>query len=67
MPEPCRFIDVGLPRCSVIRPTSLAQAGAQSAVAALTNSGLFTGQSQEFFNTLNVLAQAADAASRTCA
>jgi Ferritin-like domain len=67
MPEPCRFIDAGLPRCSVIRPTSLAQAGAQSAVAALTNSGLFTGQSQEFFNTLNVLAQAADAASRTCA
>ncbi len=67
MPEPCRFIDAGLPRCSVIRPTSLAQAGAQSAVAALTNSGLFNGQSQEFFNTLNALAQAADAASRTCA
>ncbi len=67
MPEPCRFIDSSLPHCSVIRPTSLAQAGAQSAVAALTNSGLFNGQSQEFFNTLNVLAQAADAASRTCA
>ena len=66
MPEPTQFIDASLPLCSVIRPTSLALAGAQAAVTALTSSGLFNGQSQEFFTTLNSLAQAADAAVRQC-
>jgi hypothetical protein len=66
MPEPCQFIDPSLPPCSIIRPTSLENAGAMAAVTALTNSGLFMGQSQEFFQTLNNLAQAADAASRIC-
>ena len=66
MPEPCQFIDPSLPPCSVIRPTSLENAGAMAAVTALTNSGLFIGQSQEFFQTLNDLAAAADAASRIC-
>ena len=66
MPEPCEFIDSSLPVCSVIRPTSLANAGAVAAATALTNSGLFIGQSQDFFDALNSLAQAADAAVRQC-
>lgn len=66
MPEPCEFIDANLPLCSVIRPTSLALAGAQAAVTALTDSGLFNGQSPTFFTTLSALAQAADAAVRQC-
>jgi hypothetical protein len=32
----------------------------------LTDMGLFTGQSQEFFNVLTELAMAADAATRHC-
>lgn len=64
MPEPCKFIDASLPRCSVIRPTSLANAGATAAVNALTSSGLFSGQSAGFFSTLTNLATAADAAIR---
>jgi hypothetical protein len=66
MPEPTQFIDANLPLCSVIRPTSLQLAGAQAAVTGLTNSGLFKGQSPAFFQTLNSLAQAADAACRQC-
>jgi len=66
MPEPCQFIDASFPLCSVIRPTSLELAGAQAAATGLTNSGLFLGQSQEFFDALNSLAQAADAAVRQC-
>jgi Ferritin-like domain len=64
MPEPCRFLRAGLPDCSVIRPSSTQNAGAVAAATALTNSGLFKGQSQQFFNTLNALAHAADAAER---
>lgn len=66
MPEPCEFIDPSLPPCSVIRPTSLELAGAQAAVTALTSSGLFIGQSQDFFDALSGLATAADAAVRQC-
>jgi hypothetical protein len=66
MPEPCQFIDPNLPVCSVIRPTSAQLAGAMAAVTALTDSGLFMGQSPEFFHVLQDLAQAADAASRIC-
>lgn len=66
MPEPCQFIDPSLPRCSVIRPTLVENAGAMAAVTALTNSGLFIGQTPEFFQTLQDLAQAADSASRIC-
>jgi hypothetical protein len=39
-------------------------AAAQAAAIALTSSGLFMGQSQDFFDVLNALAQAADAAVR---
>lgn len=66
MPEPCKFISDGLPLCSTIRPTSLPLAGASAAVTALTNSGLFIGQSDAFFQTLAGLALAADSAIRQC-
>jgi hypothetical protein len=65
MPEPCKFIDSRLPLCSVIRPSSKRKAGAVAAVAGLTSSGLFSGQSRAFFRMLHGLANAADAASRS--
>jgi len=64
MPEPCEFIHSNLPPCSVIRPGTTPNSGALAAVAALTNSGLFSGQSAAFFNTLHALAEAADNARR---
>ncbi|HTE91782.1 MAG TPA: hypothetical protein VK639_22720, partial [Terriglobales bacterium] len=64
MPEPCTFIDPSLPECSVIRPGTTPHSGAVAAATALTNSNLFMGQSPQFFDTLNALAQAADAARR---
>jgi hypothetical protein len=60
MPRPCDFLSRSLPKCAVIRPSSLAKAGAQAAAAALTRSGLFTGQSPAFFQALTALAKAAD-------
>jgi hypothetical protein len=63
LPEPCEFIP-GLPACSVVRPTIDALAGAQAAVAGLTRDGLFSGQSDGFFDRINALAQDADAAER---
>lgn len=62
-PVPCEFISAGLPRCSVIRPTAPAGVAA-GAVKALTDDGLFIGQSTEFFDALSALADAADAAKR---
>ncbi len=62
-PVPCEFISATLPRCAVIRPTAPAGIAA-GAVKALTDSGLFTGQSTELFDTLSALAAAADAAQR---
>ena len=62
MPKPCKFISEDLPLCSIIRPTSLALAGAQAAVQFLTDTGLFVGQSNAFFATLMDLAKAADRA-----
>ena len=64
MPRPCTFIDANLPLCSVIRPTLTANAGAMAAVTSLTNSGLFSGQSQAFFQALMKLAADADNAKR---
>jgi hypothetical protein len=48
MPEPTVFLDRKLALCSILRPTETvgAAVGAVNGVAA---SGLFTGQSQEFF------------------
>lgn len=61
-PEPCRFFAPNMPLCSVIRPSSLENAGAVAAATGLVNSGLFAGQSRQFLNAAVGLAVAADAA-----
>ncbi|MFL6067296.1 MAG: hypothetical protein ACJ74N_06110, partial [Gaiellaceae bacterium] len=63
MPEPTVFLDRTLAICSILRPTETVGA-AVGAVNGLAASGLFTGQSQEFFTAATALAQAADAATR---
>jgi hypothetical protein len=62
-PVPFELIP-GLPNVAAIRPLTDQFSGAMAAVKALTDSGLFIGQVQEFFNELNTLAAAADAAQR---
>jgi len=62
-PVPCQFISPSLPHAAVIRPTDPTGIAA-GAVKALTDDGLFIGQTSEFFDTLNALAAAADAAQR---
>src|SRR4029079_16619404 len=62
MPKPCKFISEDLPLCSIIRPTSISLAGATAAVQFLTDTGLFVGQSNEFFQVLSRLAAEADKA-----
>jgi hypothetical protein len=62
-PVPFQF-NPNLPNVAMIRPITDQFAGAMAAVKALTASGLFLGQSAEFFDTLNKLAAAADAAKR---
>ena len=64
MPEPCPFLRRNLPAVSIIRPTSDEQAGAMATVNALTQDGLFIGQSNEFTEMLADLASDADSASR---
>jgi hypothetical protein len=61
MPEPTVFLNRMFPVVSIIRPTAT-QGAAMGAVKALTDDGLFIGQSPEFFAFLQGLAQAADAA-----
>jgi Ferritin-like domain len=64
-PLPCEFISADLPLCSVIRPSDDRFAGAQAAVTALTDDGLFTNQKNpQVFVALNQLAADADAAVR---
>jgi hypothetical protein len=53
-----------LPNVAMIRPITDKFAGARAAVTALTASGLFIGQSKQFFDTLETLAEAADSAQR---
>lgn len=64
MPAPGPLIDKALPDVSVIRPNSTAKAGAVTTATALVSQGLFTGQSQGFFDAVVALATAADAATR---
>jgi hypothetical protein len=64
MPEPAPFLSRKFPPCSIIRPTNTTGA-AMGAVQALTNDGLFIGQSKDFFAAITKLAQAADAAQRS--
>jgi len=59
MPEPCPFISPDLPPCSVIRPTETKDI-AKGVVKFLTDMGLFSGQSSDFFTFLAGLAEDAD-------
>jgi hypothetical protein len=63
MPEPCPFLSRKFPVCSIIRPTETTGA-AMGAVKALTDDGLFIGQSQMFAELLRQLALEADQARR---
>jgi hypothetical protein len=63
MPEPCPFLSRKFPPCSIIRPTQT-EGVAMGAIQGLTASGLFSGQSKDFFAAVTKLAQAADAAER---
>lgn len=65
LPEPTDFLGrAGLPEVSVIRPTSIENAGAVATIKSFTADRLFDGQSPEFFSTVMELAEAADAAQR---
>ncbi len=63
-PLPCEFISPDLPHVSIIRPLQDQFAGARAAIASFTADGLFLGQTQKFLNTLQRLAEEADAATR---
>jgi hypothetical protein len=63
MPEPTIFLSRKFPIVSIIRPTAT-KGAAMGAVKALTDDGLFRGQSAAFFAELDRLARAADAARR---
>ena len=66
MAEPCPFLNRKFPPVSIIRPVSISTKifGAQQAVAGLKASGLFIGQSGEFFRKVGKLAEEADEATR---
>jgi hypothetical protein len=61
MPEPTIFLSRRFPVVSIIRPTET-EGAAMGALKALTNDGLFIGQSRAFFDFMTGLADAADAA-----
>lgn len=63
MPEPCPFLNRKFPACSIIRPTQT-NGAAMGALKALTDDGLFIGQSPQFFEFLRDLAEDADEARR---
>lgn len=63
MPEPTVFLSRQFPPCSIIRPTET-KGAAIGTVQAFTGDGLFIGQSEEFFQLLNDLAEDADKARR---
>ena len=63
MPEPTIFLSRKFPVVSIIRPTET-EGAAMGAAKALTDDGLFIGQSKEFFAFLHELAAQADAARR---
>ncbi len=63
-PVPCEFISSSLPKVAIIRPTSDEFGGAMAAANFLIASGLFTGQSEEFLDTLQQMAFDADQAFR---
>src|SRR5271155_4106567 len=63
-PVPCEFISPKLPKVAIIRPLSDKFGGAVATIASFTADGLFTGQSKKFLQTVQKLAEEADAARR---
>ncbi len=63
-PVPCEFISPKFPHVAIIRPLTDKFAGAVATIASFTADGLFVGQSKQFLNTLQIMAQEADAAIR---
>jgi hypothetical protein len=63
-PLPCEFISPSLPLVAIIRPLTDKFGGAVAAATGLIASGLFTGQSKKFLDTLKLMALEADAAIR---
>ena len=63
-PTPCTFVSPDLPRCAVVRGTSSAQVGPIAFNQAAFQSGLFVGQSRDFFTVMDELAAQAEAATR---
>lgn len=63
-PVPCTFINSSLPPVSIIRPTTDQFGGAVATINSFIADGLFIGQSQQFLDTLMVMAIDADAAQR---
>jgi hypothetical protein len=63
-PVPCEFINANLPHCAVIRPSDDKFGGAVATIASFTSDNLFLGQSPQFFQTVQQLAEEADAAYR---
>jgi hypothetical protein len=61
MPEPTLFLKRTFPPVSIIRPTET-KGAAVGAATALTQDGLFIGQTPGFFAAVTQLAQAADGA-----
>ncbi|MGI8915662.1 MAG: ferritin-like domain-containing protein [Chloroflexota bacterium] len=64
MPEPTVFLNRKFPAVSIIRPTAT-KGAAKGALKALTDDGLFIGQSPAFFATIRNMAEEADAARNT--
>jgi Ferritin-like domain len=63
MPEPTVFLRPSLPACSIVRPTAT-KGAAMGAAKFLTAMGLFIGQSKQFFQVIQDLAEDADEARR---
>jgi hypothetical protein len=63
MPEPTIFLNRKFPPVSIIRPTET-EGAAMGAIKALTDDGLFIGQSKAFFAYVTELAMQADASQR---
>jgi hypothetical protein len=64
MPEPTVFLSRQFPPVSIIRPTET-QGAAMATVKSFTNDGLFIGQSTQFMQLLQDLAEDADEARRS--
>lgn len=75
-PHPCTYLNTSFPVCSVIRPSSIQNAGAVATANFLVKSNLFAGQSTpatgpyqgqttDFLTAVTNLAVAADAAQRS--